>query len=421
MFIHKEIILVFFFILVFLCFLLIRFFIDFKNFRDSLNREPENLEKKDFFFFLSFKPLVFSVTKILNEKNKVIELKKRSIFFFQNFFRNFPDPLFIIDSNNKIVEINQKAKILLGDENYVDKNLLLVFPVFGLNDLIKKVRSGSNYHSSELELEISDEKNLIFNTWATVIKKEEQQLVFIRLYNITSEKKFQILQNEFVANASHELKTPISAIQGYCETLLGIGKNDPLIRNKFLKTIQKETFRMSSLVSDMMSLFQIQRLEHKIPDTNFDIKFLLEDLEEIFDKKENKKNLKFTIPRTSLKIMGDYEEMRQVMINLIENAIKYGSSEKSIEVKYKRSERYHELQVKDYGQGIHSKDIPFLTNRFYRVSSTRDKNTSSTGLGLAIVKHILKRHNAQLKVESEVGKGSTFSVCMPNSVVYKQQ
>ena len=147
------------------------------------------------------------------------------------------------------------------------------------------------------------------------------------------------------------------------------------------------------------------------------LKLILDDLEQIFESGKKKKLIKFTKPRTSIIANGSYEEIRKVMTNLIENAILYGSSEKSIEVKYKSSERHHELQVKDFGQGIHSKDIPFLTNRFYRVSSTRNKNTNSTGLGLAIVKHILKRHNAQLKVESEVGKGSTVSVGMPNSVV----
>ena len=104
------------------------------------------------------------------------------------------------------------------------------FPIYGLNDLIKKVRSENQNHSSELKLLMK--KDIIFNAWATVFKKQEQQLIFIGLYNITSEKKFQILRNEFVANTSHELRTPISSIQGYCETLL-TSVNDPKIKNKF--------------------------------------------------------------------------------------------------------------------------------------------------------------------------------------------
>mgnify|MGYP000389098332 CR=1 FL=1 len=104
-----------------------------------------------------------------------------------------------------------------------------------------------------------------------------------------------------------------------------------------------------------------------------------------------KKLIKFTKPRTSIIANGSYEEIRKVMTNLIENAILYGSSEKSIEVKYKSSERHHELQVKDFGQGIHSKDIPFLTNRFYRVSSTRNKNTNSIGL---LIPHYTLIHRA---------------------------
>ena len=163
---------------------------------------------------------------------------------------------------------------------------MLAFPIYGLNDLIKKVRSENQNHSSELR--VTDEKDIIFNAWATVFKKQEQQLIFIRLYNITSEKKFQILQNEFVANASHELRTPISSIQGYCETLLGVGKNDPKIRNKFLRIIQKEIYRMKALVDDMLSLFKIERFEHEIPETNFDIKLLLDDLEQIFESGKKK-------------------------------------------------------------------------------------------------------------------------------------
>ena len=96
------------------------------------------------------------------------------------------------------------------------------------------------------------------------------------------------MQNEFVANASHELRTPISSIQGYCETLLGVGKNDPKIRNKFLRIIQKEIYRMKALVDDMLSLFKIERFEHEIPETNFDIKLLLDDLEQIFESGKKK-------------------------------------------------------------------------------------------------------------------------------------
>ena len=412
MFIHKEIIFVLTFVLILLGMMLILFLLDFFKFRKIISEYQQNL-KNSFFFFHQYEPIVYSLNQIHNLSQQEIKKKEATLKFFQNFFFNFPDPLIIINSQYEIIELNKSAFELIDKES-IGRNIYLASRMYGLEELLKKLFKSKEFGIGQLRTLDPPEK--FFNAWASFFRRGKDNQILLRLYNSTGEEKFQSLQRDFVANASHELRTPISAIIGCCETLLGVGKSDNEIRKKFLKTIKNESVRMKSLVDDLLSLLHIERVEHSYPDGQINVKELFDDIEQLISKTNpyKKNKIKFYRPILNLNIPGDYNEIKQVMLNIIDNALKYGISEKKIDVKMSKKSDLVEFSVTDYGHGIDQKNIPLLTNRFYRVDDSRSRHAGSTGLGLSIVKHIINRHNGMLDITSEIGEGSTFKVILPS-------
>ncbi len=416
MFVHKEIIFVLAFIFLLLGVLLTLFILDFLKLKNNFSQLGQT-QKNKFFFFHQYEPIVYSLNQMQNFSEQKIKKKETSIKFFQNFFFFFPDPLIIIDSQHKIVELNKSANELIDSES-VGRNILLTVRMNGLEELLKKLSRNKSFEIGQLKTLDSPEK--YFNAWASFFKRGNSKQILLRLYNSTGERKFQALQRDFLANASHELRTPISAIIGFCETLLGSGKSDVKIREKFLKSIKGESTRMKSLVNDLLSLLSIERIEHSYPRGKINVNELFGDLNQLISKTSayKKNKIKFFKPSLNLDIPGEYNEIKQVMLNIIDNALKYGLSNKEIEVKFRKKTDYIELEVTDYGQGIDRQNLPLLTNRFFRVDNSRSRNMDSTGLGLSIVKHIINRHNGTLKISSDIGKGSTFLVSLPAKLNY---
>ena len=412
MFIDKEIILV----LLFLSFLILGLFYLFYNDFNTLikhirdNKDSE-ISAEKFFFFSKYENLIYNINLNTQRFQKIIKKNKLRVFFFNKFFDNFPDPLLIVSEDFKINEANKKACDLLGPD-LKDKNIYSILRMPALRSLI--IDSFRDLSPKNSEVSLSYSSNRYFNAWVSASRFSETKLLFIRLYDTTAEKKTQVLHSDFVANASHELKTPIAVLSGYCETLLGVAKNDKKTREKFLLTMKDETQRMSSLVNDLLSLSRIERIEHTKPEGMININSMLKDIKNVMgSNKTKKKNLIFSIPKKNIDIPGDYEEIRKVILNIIDNALKYGQSKKSVEVKCKFDKEFCDITVQDFGQGIPKEDQPLLTNRFFRSDDARSRGVGSTGLGLSIVKHTLNRHGGQLNIESELKKGSKFTIKIP--------
>ena len=410
MFIHKEIIFVIAFTFLLSALILLLFILDFIKFKKNISRQKKNLVNS-YFFFHQYAPILYSLNQINSEIKKEIVKKEISVKFFQNFFFNFPDPLIIVDSNFNIVELNKQGQTLI-EENAVGRNIILAMRMSGLEELLKKLLKSKKFEIGQLKTLDSPEQ--FFHAWASFFKRGNHNQVLLRLYDATNEKKFQSLQRDFLANASHELRTPIAAILGCCETLLGVGKSDEKIKDKFMRVIKKESSRMKSLVEDLLLLLNIERAEHSYPSGNISINELFEDLMQLAPKIYSiKHKLKFFEPSLKIDIPGDYNEIKQVMLNIIDNAVKYGSSRREIEIRCRKKDSLIELVVIDFGKGIENNSIPLLTNRFFRVDESRSRELGSTGLGLSIVKHIISRHNGNLEIKSQPGAGSTFKVSLP--------
>jgi two-component system, OmpR family, phosphate regulon sensor histidine kinase PhoR len=238
--------------------------------------------------------------------------------------------------------------------------------------------------------------------------------VLVLLRDFTREQAVEKMRSDFVANASHEMRTPLASIIGSIETLQGAAKNDAKAREQFLATMLTQALRMKRLIDDLLTLSRIELNEHVRPNT----RVLLPDV-----ARQAKANLAAAAEDAGvtvefkttgdIAVAGNPDELLQVVQNLLENAIKYGSTGKRIEIDCYAHAKEGILVVRDFGKGIADVHLPRLTERFYRVSTQESRSRGGTGLGLAIVKHIVLRHRGKLSVASTVGQGSTFSVSIP--------
>ncbi|NBT30874.1 MAG: two-component sensor histidine kinase [Rhodobacteraceae bacterium] len=230
------------------------------------------------------------------------------------------------------------------------------------------------------------------------------------------------MRRDFVANVSHELRTPLTAMIGFIETLLGPARGDVAAGDRFLSLMQSEAGRMTRLVDDLLSLSRVEDEERKRPTEMVDISAVLNEVVTLLTPQAEKQNVTInaTLPDRPLSIPADPGQLRQIALNLLENAIKYGGaggrvdlslSEKESDPRFRR--RCVVLEVKDYGEGVAADKVGRLTERFYRVDSHRSRAAGGTGLGLAIVKHIVSRHRGRFILHSDLGQGIQATVILP--------
>jgi len=220
---------------------------------------------------------------------------------------------------------------------------------------------------------------------------------------------------DFVANAGHELRTPLAILIGSIETLQGPAANDVEAQQRFLGMMHAQSSRMSRLIDDLLSLSQIEMNEHSRPSAKLEITSLLRGVTDLIRPKAQDlgKTLILEIPEKSIFVTGEKDQIFQVFTNLIDNAVKYSGNHTSVTISINVVGREVLISVTDQGDGIPKEHLARLTERFYRVDQNRSRDVGGTGLGLAIVKHIVSRHRGRLDINSVVGKGSTFKVGLP--------
>ena len=409
MYIHKDIIIIIAFFLIVILIFAVVFIFDLKTFLNNLKSFPKKkITSHDQFFYRFFEPFIFNLNSIIeNYENKLKEARLR-IFFFDYFFKNFPDPLLIINGRNEILEYNISAYNLIN-EDAKGKKVYSLLRIPELTVFIDKVRKTKQSINSEVKLIYPEEKN--YSVWISGNRAIKNDFLnFIRLYDSTYEHNLQKMQREFIANASHELKTPVSTILSYCETLLDENKEKDDIKTKFLKTMFSESKRMSLLIQDLLSLSRIERTEYNPPTKKINITNIFNEVKDTFHSKKNLKiKIDYKLPKKEIFLAADPLELKQVFINLVQNSLSHSFSKKPILVTLSNKKDSVDFSVKDFGIGIAQEDIPLLTKRFYRVDSARSRESGNTGLGLSIVKHIINRHQGELIIESELDLGSHFT------------
>ncbi|MDO9001238.1 MAG: ATP-binding protein [Bacteroidota bacterium] len=239
---------------------------------------------------------------------------------------------------------------------------------------------------------------------------ESRELELKHFENLDSYRK------EYLGNVSHELKTPVFNIQGYVDTLINGGLEDDTINLDYLKRAEKSIDRLINIIDDLETLTQLESGELQLDTDNFDIAHLIKDIYAALELNAAKRNIKLELAKKYDKpiyVKADKFRIRQVLVNLITNSIKYGKENGTTEISLNYLNNDLIIEIKDNGMGIEASHLPRLFERFYRIDKGRSREQGGTGLGLAIVKHIIEAHQKSIKVESEVGKGTLFTFSLP--------
>lgn len=249
------------------------------------------------------------------------------------------------------------------------------------------------------------------------LSSEIAKLVDAKQNEIDRLKTLEAFRKDFIADVSHELKTPIFAAQGFIHTLLDGAVKDKSVRKKFLKKAAKSLDGLDHLVQDLLTLSQIETGQIRMRFENFDLRELTEEVLEPFRERSSKKEVELRIDAPSRRVMvyADRQRISQVISNLVSNAIKHSGKEGEVVVSFRVKKTSVITRVTDFGEGIPPEHLGRIFERFYRVDKSRSREKGGTGLGLAIVKHILEGHRTRAEVESEPGKGSTFSFRLPRA------
>ncbi len=270
------------------------------------------------------------------------------------------------------------------------------------------------------ELNVAQAKSAKLNPLKN-ITEEIFDFADLKQKEIDDLKKLEAFRREFIADVSHELKTPIFAAQGFVHTLLDGAVNDKAVRSKFLKKAARSLDGLDMLVQDLLTLSQIETGQIKMRFDTVDMIQLTEEVFEQFETKADKKDVNCRIDSKSRKVLvhADRQRIGQVMTNLISNAIKHSHDGGEVIVSFEIGKKNVTTIVTDFGEGIPEEHQPRIFERFYRVDKSRSREKGGTGLGLAIVKHILEGHHTKAEVESKAGKGSSFSFKLPKAKTEK--
>ncbi|MFZ9045135.1 MAG: sensor histidine kinase [Cyclobacteriaceae bacterium] len=261
------------------------------------------------------------------------------------------------------------------------------------------------------DLSVLDSSNRSFINPLKKINREIADYAEIKQSEIEELKRMEIFRREFIADISHELKTPIFAAQGFVHTLLDGAAEDKKVRGKFLKKAAKSLDGLDLLVQDLLTISQIEIGEIKMHYESFDLVNLCAEVYDQLDGKAEKKEITLTFDHGKLEqifVNADFQRIYQVMINLVSNGIKYTRKGGTVSVKLEEDDAKVKVTVSDNGRGIPAEDISRIFERFYRVEKSRSKEKGGTGLGLSIVKHIIEGHDSKIEVSSQVGVGSDF-------------
>lgn len=326
-----------------------------------------------------------------------------------------PDILLLIDKNGKIIKTNIAAREEFGD-TIGEKQIGEIIPQKKFLESVSEIIKGdANKNVDNIEFFVESKQKYFraqFRNYPNYSKGEI--IAVVALHDITNRKQIEKMQSDFVANVSHEMRTPLASFIGYIETLQTVGADEIEVRDSFLKIMEGQAMRMSNLVNDLLSLSKIESAE-KVDKQETDISDILEPLIQNLEFRAKQKDMKInlTIENNVKPIFVDISKISHLIENLLTNSIKYANKGTDINVKATSDDERLCISVEDFGVGIPKEHIPRLTERFYRVEAARSGKIEGTGLGLSIVRHILNLHNGELEIESEVGKGSHFFVYLP--------
>ncbi|WP_141432003.1 two-component system histidine kinase PnpS [Bacillus sp. 03113] len=328
---------------------------------------------------------------------------------------NIGSGLILIDSRGYISLINRAYKDFFNvhSSDYLYKLYFEVIEHHEITDLIEEIFMTEHKVKKQMLIPLGIERRH-FEVYGVPIigTNDVWKGILLVFHDITEIKKLEQMRKDFVANVSHELKTPITSIKGFSETLLDGAMENRQTLETFLTIILKESDRLQTLVQDLLDLSKIEQQGFILNIQSFNLVEMLHEVMAILKGKAEKKaiEMQFDYHEESLMIEGDVDRLKQVFINLITNAILYTPKQGKVMVFICDQHSIVSVAVKDTGIGLRKTEIPRIFERFYRVDKARSRNSGGTGLGLAIVKHLVEAHKGNISVKSEVGKGTIFTI-----------
>ena len=335
-----------------------------------------------------------------------------------------PEPLLLLDSDRKIVRANRAAESLLGGE-VAGRHIAASLRNPALIEAVEQTIEGAAGRDIEFTLQAPVERTFAARVEPLPEPREGGAAVLLALVDFTAVRRTDQMRADFVANASHEIRTPLATLMGFIETLQGSARDDPEARERFLAIMDQHGRRMARLVEDLLSLSRIEMNEHTPPTETVTLPSLLAHVRNTLAWQADKRGVTVAIDAEDglPPVIGSTDELTQLFLNLVDNAIKYGEDQGTVTVQARRVANAPDttgrlagddgavsVSVIDRGSGIPREHLPRLTERFYRVDKARSRELGGTGLGLAIVKHIVNRHRGTLTIDSTPGEGSTFTV-----------
>jgi len=330
---------------------------------------------------------------------------------------NMINGIVMIDLNGKIVLMNRRAEEVLGfsARELVGRHYAEAKQQYELSQMIQEGLKSKQHLREEITFYFPEERLLELNLVPIHPEGNDFSGVLLVLQDVSAIRRLERMRSEFVANVSHELKTPITAVKGFAETLLGGAVNDEETARSFLQIIFDESDRLNRLIGDILELSKIESRRVPLIFSPVEIDTFVHKSIKLMESEAARKRIELSMNiEPGLYVEADEDRLRQIIMNLLSNGINYTPEGGRVSLKVEGLGDDHiRIQISDSGIGIPKKDLPRIFERFYRVDKARSRSSGGTGLGLSIVKHLVELHKGTITVTSDVGVGSTFTIELP--------
>ncbi|MFD2830304.1 two-component system histidine kinase PnpS [Corticicoccus populi] len=333
---------------------------------------------------------------------------------------NLVSGVMLVNAQGTVEMINPSMERFLSRhrDNILNKHFNEYGENIGLSALIHTVFEENEKVNAEITSYYPNEQK--FDAHISPYYKDSWQQggVIIVLHDITEIRHLEQIRSDFVANVSHELKTPVTSVKGFAETLLSDDVTDKDTERQFLQIILDESERLDRLIQDLLHLSKIEKNTLPLNIEQIEIRQFIKEIVQTLSTSVKKKNIQLTLPSTEKEtfLEGDKDRLNQIIINLVSNAVNYSYDYGFVEIKVKAKNNNIYISVSDNGVGIPEESLSRIFERFYRVDKARSRHSGGTGLGLAIVKHLVESHHGRIKVESIENKGTTMTVILPRQM-----
>lgn len=391
---------------------------------EYINKGLNDIMKADYSFEYTgnYIPMIDNLGETTMQVVKHLSTQRSNLFISQQQLKLILDHIIlgvlVIDKAGKIELFNPATEKILGiDHQAIGRSYQTVVKSFLLANMIKLVSESGQAMSDEIEMFIPASRYIDVNI-IPFSQEDANSLgsVIVLLYDVTEIHRLEKVRTEFVSNASHELRTPVTAIKGFAETLQSGALESPELARKFIGIIANESNRLEVIINDILELTRVEKQTEAPSITHFDVVKIAHSMSEFFQKKATQKDIQITVESDEYVFFtGDQHRVEQIFTNLIDNAINYSDVGGQIKIRVWNKKKSIAFSVSDTGIGIPEEDQERVFERFYRVDKGRSRNSGGTGLGLAIVRNLVKNFNGKIKIESIVGEGTTFLITLPKN------